>query len=142
MSHFDATRDEVLALPFHRACELSVAHAEAGVCHTRFPVNAFTRNPAGALHGGIVYALLDVTCFLAVMTQLAEDQHAVTIETHTSMLRAASDGEQVEIRARVDRLGRTLAAMRAEVFALGEDGRERLIATGSVTKAVLSGRKR
>lgn len=41
-------------------------------------------------------------------------------------------------RAQVDRLGRKLAFMRSETYAIGADGRERLIATGSLTKAVTS----
>jgi acyl-coenzyme A thioesterase 13 len=60
----------------------------------------------------------------------------VTVETHSSVLRAAMKGETVVIRARLDRLGRTLAAMRAEALAVNASGEERLIATGSVTKAI------
>ncbi|MDX1804339.1 MAG: PaaI family thioesterase [Alcanivorax sp.] len=141
MSHFDQVVAEVLAQPFHRACELALLEAGDGRSEIGFAVNEFTRNPAGVLHGGILYALLDVGCFLAVMTRLNDDQHAVTVETHTSVLRAAQAGEQVVIRAAADRLGRTLAAMRAEAFAVTPAGEERLIATGSVTKAVLQGRQ-
>ena len=100
-------------------------------------MNDFTTNPQGALHGGIVYALMDVACFFAAISKLPSDQHAVTIETHSSVLRAASQGEQIIIRAHVDRLGRTLAAMRAEAYALNAQQQERLIATGSVTKAII-----
>ena len=42
------------------------------------------------------------------------------------------------LRGRADRIGRTLAAMRAEAYAVNADGEERLIATGSVTKSILS----
>ena len=76
-------------------------------------------------------------CFFAAASRLPPEQHAVTIETHSSVLRAASRGEQVVIRAHVDRLGRTLAAMRAEAYAINAQQQERLIATGSVTKAIV-----
>ena len=55
-----------------------------------------------------------------------------------SVLRAAQKGETVVLRGRADRIGRTLAAMRAEAYAVNADGEERLIATGSVTKSILS----
>ena len=77
------------------------------------------------------------------VTQLAQDaialdaEIAVTAdETRLDDLRAALKGESVIIRARLDRLGRTLAAMRAEALAVNASGEERLIATGSVTKAI------
>lgn len=138
MSRLDAIKASVLAQPFHRACELNLIKAEGGESETTFALNDFTLSPAGTLHGGILYALMDVTCFLAVMPQLGEQQHAVTIETHTSLLRAARHGDTVVIRGQVDRLGRTLAAMRAQAYARKPDGEEKLIATGSVTKTLIN----
>ncbi len=132
----------VLEQPLHRACELELVSSENGRAEVRFRVNEFTGNPQGALHGGILYAMLDVACFFAVVPQLLEGQHPVSVEVHTSVLRAALAGETVCIRSHVDRLGRTLAAMRAEAFAVNADGEERLIGTGSVTKAILTGRTR
>ena len=41
-----------------------------------------------------------------------------------------------EVDLQVDRVGRTLAFMRSETFAIDAAGKERLIATGSLTKAV------
>ena len=137
MSHIDQIKDDILAHPLHRACELELVSAVDGRSEVRFPVNDFTTNPQGALHGGIVYALMDVACFFAAASRLPPEQHVVTIEPHRSVLRAASRGEQVVIRAHVDRLGRTLAAMRAEAYAINAQQQERLIATGSVTKAIV-----
>jgi len=136
MSRLEEVRDSVLAHPLHRACELELLSAGEGRSEVRFTVNEFTTNPMGALHGGIVYALMDVACFFAVVPSLSADQQPVTVETHSSVLRAAMKGETVVIRARLDRLGRTLAAMRAEAMAVNASGEERLIATGSVTKAI------
>lgn len=136
MSRLEEVRDDVLAHPLHRACELALTSAGDGRSEVRFAVNDFTANPMGALHGGILYALMDVACFFAVVPSLAADQQPVTVETHNSVLRAALKGESVVIRARLDRLGRTLAAMRAEALAVNDQGEERLIATGSVTKAI------
>jgi len=137
VNHIEQIKDDILAHPLHRACELELVSAVDGRSEVRFPVNDFTTNPQGALHGGIVYALMDVACFFASASKLPPEQHAVTIETHSSVLRAASRGEQVVIRAHVDRLGRTLAAMRAEAYAINAEQQERLIATGSVTKAIV-----
>ncbi len=131
------TRESVLAHPFHRACGLELYNAADGAAEIGIAMNEFTVNPEGSLHGGIVYAFVDVASFFAVVSQLYDHQHPVSIETHVSLLRAAGSGDRVTIQARVDRLGRTLAAMRAEVHADNGE-RQRLIATSSVTKAILA----
>ena len=137
MSRLDVARDEVLAHPLHRACELELIQAGEGTSELRFQVNDFTTNPLGALHGGITYALMDVACFFAAVPLLEDDQAPVTIETLSSVLRAAFKGETVILRGKADRIGRTLAAMRAEAYAVNDAGEERLIATGSVTKSII-----
>jgi uncharacterized protein (TIGR00369 family) len=142
MSRLELVRDGVLNHPFHRACELSLGHSADGRAEIRFAVNAFTANPQGALHGGILYAMMDVACFFAVVPLLQPDQHPVSVEVHTSVLRAALQGDTVIIRSWVDRLGRTLAAMRCDALVVDADGSERLIGTGNVTKSILSGRGR
>lgn len=129
---------QALEHPLHRACELELIHAADGNSELRFAVNDFCTNPIGTLHGGILYALMDVACFFAASTLLKPDQHVVTVETHSSVLRAAQQGEHVIIRAHTDRLGRTLAAIRVEAHAVDQSGQERLIATGSVTKSVIA----
>ena len=142
MSRLEQVRDGVLQHAFHRACELQLLHSADGLAEIRFAVNEFTANPQGALHGGILYAMMDVACFFAVVPQLSADQHPVSVEVHTSVLRAALLGDSVTIRSRVDRLGRTLAAMRCDALVIDSDGSERLIGTGSVTKSILTGRGR
>ena len=138
MSRLDVARDEVLAHPLHRACELELLHAGEGTSELRFQVNDFTTNPLGALHGGVLYALMDVACFFAAVPLLDDHQAPVTVETHNSVLRAAFKGETIMLRGKADRIGRTLAAMRAEAYAVNAEGEERLIATGSVTKSIMT----
>lgn len=133
--------DFTLEQPLHKACGAHLVSSANGHAEIEFQVNAFASNPHGALHGGILYAMMDEACYVAVAPLLAPDQHAVSIEVHTSLLRAALSGETVRLRSQVDRLGRTLAAMRVEAFAVNAEGQERLIGTGNVTKSVLVGRK-
>lgn len=126
----------VLAQPLHAAAGLELVSAGDGRAEIRYQVNDTTANPQGMLHGGIVTLMHDVAVFLAVATLLPADKYAVTCETHVSILRPANRGETIVVRGTVDRLGRTLAFMRSETFACDATGKERLIATGSLTKAV------
>ena len=135
-TRFEEVRDDVLSHPLHRACGLRLH--KAAESEVEIELNDFTLNPEGSLHGGMLYTFFDVACFFACLTLLGTDKHPVSIETHTSVLRAAFKGDRVVIRARVDRLGRTLAAMRADAIAIKPDGGEKLIATGSVTKSIIT----
>lgn len=133
---FESVRDKIIAQPFHHACEFSILSAENGHSHTQFKVNSFTGNIVGALHGGIMYALLDVTAFVALSTRLRSGQHAVSVDVHFAVLNVAMMGEVVEMEAQVDRSGATLGFMRVEAYVREPAGGKRIIGTGHVTKAV------
>lgn len=126
----------VLAQSLHVAAELEVVSVGEGRAEVCYRVNDATANPHGMLHGGVITLMHDVAVFLAVASLLPADRHAVTCETHVSILRPANRGETIVVRGAVDRLGRTLAFLRSETFARDANGKERLIATGSLTKAV------
>lgn len=134
----ERVRGVVEAQPLHRAAGLEIVSAAEGRCEIRYAVNDFTANPQGMLHGGIICLMHDVADFLAVASLLPAEKHAVTADTQTTILRPATRGETIIVRAQVDRVGRTLAFMRSETFARDSEGRERLVATGTLTKAVTS----
>lgn len=126
----------ILSHPLHAASSLSILGSEGGCSEITFEVNDFTANVIDTLHGGILYALIDVAAFMALLSVIPEGKHGVTADIQVSMLRAAARGDTVHVRGRVDRVGRTLANMRAEAFVLTPEG-ERLIATGTVVKSLI-----
>jgi len=132
----ESVRERILGQPFHQACDFSILDAGNGRSHTQFKVNPFTGNIVGALHGGIMYAMLDVTAFVALATRLRPGQHAVSVDVHFAVLNVANPGETVEMEAQVDRCGATLGFMRVEAYVRQADGTKRIIGTGHVTKAV------
>lgn len=129
--------ERILAHPLHRACDLAVLRSEAGQAEISFAVNDFTGNIIGTLHGGILYALMDVAAFMALLSVIPEGLHGVTADIQVSVLRAARAGDRVQVRGRVDRIGRTLANMRTEAF-LATAGGERLVATATVVKSLIA----
>ncbi len=125
--------DIVLAHPFHRFCGLELISQEPGASVCRFPVDDNTANPAGVLHGGILYGMMDVCAFLALTPMLADSEQAVSHDVHCSVLRPVSKGKSVELRARVDRKGKSIAFIRVEAWV-----DDKLVGTGTITKSVLS----
>ena len=78
-----------LAHPFHRFAGLELVHQQPGRAWCRFEVAPSLINAAGMLHAGILYGLMDATCYLALLPMLEDGEHAGTVDLHTSLLRAA-----------------------------------------------------
>ena len=123
----------VLSLPLHRFVGVELLDPAAPEDGIAFPVGPSAQNQAQLLHGGVVTALLDVACFLALLPQLGAEQHAVTHDLSVSLLRPVPAGSRVELVGQVLRLGRAVAFLRAEARVDG-----RLVATAQVTKTVLA----
>lgn len=123
----------VRALPLHRDLGVTGIESADGAATLHFTVNSYAVNPAGALHGGVLYTLCDVAAYSALLSQLPMDREAVTHDLHVSVMRAAGEGEAVVVSARVRRLGRSIAFIDVEAHA-----GERLLATARATKSLIS----
>ena len=126
--------------PFHRSSGLQILETGDGNARLRFELNAFTLNGAGFLHGGILYGLMDVACFVAAAPLLSPDQQIVTHDIHCSILAPVTEAaETVHIDAHVIRKGRSLIFLRAEAGVMADDI-FRPIALCTLTKSIVTGR--
>ncbi len=128
MNRLDAVRN----LPLHRYLGVTRLTSDEGTGTLAFEVGEHTVNPAGVLHGGVVYALCDVCAYAGLLSLLKPDQEAVTHDLHVSVMRPAQYGDTVVITSRPVRLGRRIGFF--EVTAAVDDT---LIATARVTKSIL-----
>ena len=122
----------VLDIPLHRFLGMELrepADPSAGIW---FPVAGPAQNQAAMLHGGVVYTLLDVASFLALLPHLSDEEHAVTHDLTVSLLRPVSADARVDVRGSVLRRGRAVAFLRAEATVEGE-----VVAAAQVTKSVV-----
>lgn len=122
----------VLDIPLHRFLGMELADPAEPSAGIWFPVDGPAQNQAAMLHGGVVYTLLDVASFLALLPHLADDEHAVTHDLTVSLLRPVSAGKRVAIRGTVLRRGRAVSFMRAEATVDGD-----IVASAQVTKSVV-----
>jgi uncharacterized protein (TIGR00369 family) len=133
-SAFDARVRAVLGIPLHRFLGMELRDATDPAAGIWFPVAAPTLNPGGLLHAGVIYTLMDVACFLALIGSLGDDEHAVTHDLTVSLLRPVSPDKRVDIAGSVLRRGRAVAFLRAEATVDGQ-----LVAAAQVTKSVVRG---
>ena len=122
----------VLDIPLHRFLGMQLRDAAAPSAGIWFPVAGPAQNQAAVLHGGVVYTLLDVASFLALVPHLGDDEHAVTHDLTVSLLRPVAADERVDVTGTVLRRGRVVAFMRAEATVGGA-----VVAAAQVTKSVV-----
>ena len=122
----------VLDIPLHRVLGMELRDAADPSAGIWFPVAGPAQNQAAMLHGGVVYTLLDVASFLALLPHLSDDEHAVTHDLTVSLLRPVSAGKRVDVRGTVLRRGRAVSFMRAEATVEGD-----IVAAAQVTKSVV-----
>lgn len=125
----------VLDIALHRFLGVALLDEADPAAGITFTVGDAAVNNADVLHGGIVSALLDVACYLAVLPHLAEQENAVTHDLTASLLRPVARGSDVRVRGTVLRRGRSVVFLRAE--ATVDDA---LVAAGQVTKTVVASR--
>lgn len=126
-------------LPFHQFCGFQTVRQEAGRAVCRFPVNRNTANAFGLLHGGILYGLMDLTCVVALVPLLKDNETPVSHDVHFSILRPAPEGFDIEMRSEVVKSGKTIAFLKCDAYRV-TDAQDILIATGSVTKSIIKNR--
>ncbi len=76
-------------------------------------------SPAARMHGGVISALLDYTCGIAVCTTLNKDDLCSTVELKVNYFRPVMLGEELEAVARVAFRGKKLCALTAFLHKLG-----------------------
>ncbi|RMG11045.1 MAG: PaaI family thioesterase [Planctomycetota bacterium] len=109
---------------------LGLRSLEEGRAELTLEVGEAVQNMVGTLHGGAIATLVDVAGTLAILSADAEGRPGVTTDLNVSYFRAARAGERVQAKARVLKLGRTLAFVSVAVER--EDGA--LLAEGRMTK--------
>ena len=99
-----------------------------GRATTRLKVDERHLNPHGAVHGAVLFALIDTAMGAAATSVLGPDTRCATIEIHTRFLAPVFGGE-VQAEATVIKAGRRIVHLDAVVT--DADGQDVVRASGS-----------
>lgn len=122
----------VIGHPYHQYLGLSDFGSADGEGSLRLTVTEQLVNPAGVLHGGVVYAVLDVVAYTALSSLLTDKQEAATHDIHVSIMRPAKAGDVLDFNAKVEKMGRNLVFIQSRASVNGKT-----VATARVTKSIL-----
>lgn len=100
-------------VPFARLLGIELVDISHGEAILKLEMRGELRQPHGVLHGGATASLIDTAMAFAVITCLADDEKATTIDLTVHYLRPISEGE-IRCTARVVRAGRRILTVSAE----------------------------
>ena len=119
----------------HIDCVLTVI--EPGYVEAVIELGKHHQQQIGLVHGGVTATIADVAAGFAGFTLVAENQHTVTAEIKISYFSKAV-GTRLRSVGRVVKPGRSMHFCEAEVYCLGHDGEEKLVAKATTTMAVIT----
>jgi len=109
----------------------SLTVVSPGVVEVAFPYRLDLTQQNGFIHAGIITTAADSACGYAALSSMPEGSEVLSVEFKVNLLRPAA-GERFVARATVLKPGKTLTAVRADVFAfIGE--KQHLIAAMQAT---------
>ena len=111
--------------PFSELLKAELTQLEKGYAQLEIPYAKDLTQQHGFLHGGVVGYLADNVCGIAAATEVGE---GVTQEYKINFL-APAVGVRFIGKGYVLRAGKRQVVCRSDVFAVQEDGTERLVAT-------------
>lgn len=127
-TYLRAFREILNGSPVYRHLRMRAAHAAEGVSRIELSIHADVKNLYGTVHGGILAAVLDSSCGVAVASLLGPGETLVTVDLHLHYVRPIRDGTVVG-EGKVVHRGRTTAVAEGTL----RDGEGRLIAKGMAT---------
>jgi acyl-coenzyme A thioesterase PaaI-like protein len=123
---------------FHAWMGISLVSQAPGAAVCRMAVDENTDGGGGYLHGAIGEAALDVAAWFASIPLTPKGHWIRTSSAQYQLMRTALRGHQIELRATVDRAGRTTIFVRAEAWGIDEQGERALLITGQIQKAIVA----
>lgn len=124
-------RKNIEESPLHSFLGIKIERLDHGEALLSINTDSHTLNPAGSLHGGVIYLVADVASFAALGPSLEAGEFPVTIDIQCSVYRGTNNGP-VFFRSKVATRTRRLAFMNVEV----RDAGDVLLAEARVTKAI------
>ena len=116
-----------------------LARLEPGQVDIELPWSPAVTQQHGFVHAGIVACALDSACGYAAATLMPADSGVLTVEFKINLLAPAA-GDAFRLEGRVRKAGRTITVTEGDAYAIGVDGRDKLVATMTATMMAIVGR--
>ncbi|MBI1417998.1 MAG: hotdog fold thioesterase [Limimaricola sp.] len=116
------------------ADDFAVETVEEGAMTLRLKVAERHLRPGGTVSGPTMFGLADVAVYLAILAMIGPVALAVTTNCSIDFMRKPAAGRDLLARARILKLGRSLAV--GEVHLVSEGAEEAVVARAGLTYAI------
>ena len=118
------------SVPYAQALGLELMDIQRGKAWAKAPyrIELIGDPDTGVIHGGVITALLDNICGVAVIAALTEFKSTATLDLRIDYMRPAEPGRDVIGEAECYHVTRTVAFVRAWAY---HENKDRVIATAS-----------
>ncbi len=113
-SQKQTARDVFTKVPYLKLIGMELVDLKSGEAIVRLQMRDELRQPHGILHGGATASVVDTAMAFAVVTKLAENEKASTVDLTVHYLRPVTAGAIV-CTAKVVKAGKRLLTVSAEV---------------------------
>lgn len=113
-------------------CGMRILEMGDGAAAVALNPRAEMLTPWGTLNGGVVNVLVEHPTYLALLTQLTENEFPMTSDVFIQHLRPLPGDAEYTLRSTVIRRGKTMAWVNTDVFA-----NDVLVSTARITKTIL-----
>jgi acyl-CoA thioesterase len=127
-SQKQTAHDVFTKVPYLKLIGMELVDLKSGEAIVRLEMRDELRQPHGLLHGGATASVVDTAMAFAVVTKLAENEKASTVDLTIHFLRPVTEGAIV-CTAKVVKAGKRLLTVSAEIV----DDEKKLIATALST---------
>ena len=123
--------NKILALPLHQFLGVTALSSDAGRGALSITITENLINPAGILHGGVIYVLCDVCAYAGLLSLLDDGTEAMTHDIQISVMRSARLADVVDFQSEVVKMGKRICFIDVKATVNGE-----IIAAARVTKSI------
>lgn len=113
-----------------------VQEASKGHVIARLPLEKNHMNSGGSLHGAVSATIMDWMGGMAISSYDLRGKSGVSVDIHVTYQSGAKLGDEIEIEGVAERVGGSLAFTKINIYKVEDDGRGKVVATGTHTKFV------
>lgn len=128
--------DDIPSFPLADLLGLHIFVPDNGRAIARVTVSETHLNPNGAVHGMVLFAMVDTAMGAAALSVLGAEQRCASTDVHVRFLRPVTSGSVLEAGVHVRHHGRSMITLDGEV----RDPEGKLVATATGNFSVLKPR--
>ncbi|KAE9988509.1 hypothetical protein EG328_010548 [Venturia inaequalis] len=115
---------------------IRITHASPGLVHARLTLSKEHLNSKLGLHGAVSATIIDAFGGLAIASTDLREKTGASVDLNVSYLGSASQGDEIEIEGKAEKVGGSLAFTSVTLYKVKEEVRGSIIVMGRHTKFV------